>query len=107
MILTTSPIAARSTRTKTADKIAKVVIDNWESYGRLPSIAVGQAFVESGLGSGGSNIFGVNGCRGLGIESATIGYLKCLSNEYFKGQGAFSLDREYQLSVIMIISIPP
>ena len=85
----------------TAEIIADTCIDNWPTYGRLPSVAIGQAFVESGLGKGGSNLFGVKGGRRRSIKKSTIAYLKCLNNEYFRGEGSFILDREKQLSIIM------
>lgn len=83
-----------------AEQIAEITIDRWNWYGRLPSVAIGQAFVESGLGAGG-NLFGVNGHAGRGVYSSTIGYLECLRNQYFRGEGSFSLSPEYQLAVIM------
>lgn len=82
-------------------QIADICKDQWPSYGRLPSVAIAQAYVESGIFSGGRNLYGVRGCSGLGVYDATIRYLKCLNNQYFRGEGAFSLDPEYQLSVIM------
>lgn len=90
-----------SSRTKTAEIIADTCIDNWPTYGRLPSVAIGQAFVESGLGTGGSNLFGVKGGRRRNARQSTIAYLKCLNNKYFRGEGSFILDREKQLSIIM------
>ena len=85
----------------TADAIADICIKEWDTYGILPSVALGQAFVESGLGSGGSNLFGVNGCRGLGPVSATYRYLQCLHNGYFKGTMAFKKTPEEQMYYIL------
>lgn len=83
------------------EKIADISVDQWPSYGRLPSVTIAQGIVESGLYSGGNNLYGVIGCSGLDIYDATIRYFECLNNQYFRGEGAFSLDPEYQLSVIM------
>lgn len=88
-------------RENTADAIADICIQEWDTYGILPSVAVGQAFVESGLGSGGSNLFGVNGCFGLGPVSATYRYLQCLHNEYFKGRAAWKETPEEQMYYIL------
>ena len=88
-------------RENTADAIADICIQEWNTYGILPSVAVGQAFVESGLGSGGSNLFGVNGCFGLGPVSATYKYLQCLHNEYFKGKAAWKDSPEEQMYYIL------
>ena len=85
----------------TADAIADITLNEYPTYGRLPSIAVGQAFVESELGKGGNNLFGVRGQSGRDTVSATYGYLNCLDNQYFRGEGSFILDREEQLAIIM------
>lgn len=85
----------------TADAIADICIEEHPTYGILPSVAVAQAFVESGLGSGGSNLFGVNGCFGLETVSATYRYLQCLHNEYFKGKAAWKDSPEEQMFYIL------
>lgn len=94
-------LALSNSAKSTAEQIAEITVASWNLYGRLPSVAIGQAFVESGLGSGGTNLFGVNGHSGRGVYSSTIGYLECLRNQYFRGEGSFSLSPEYQLAVIM------
>lgn len=100
MVQSKTSSALTTRQKKTADEIADICISNWDTYGRLPSIAVGQAFVESGLGSG-PNLFGVMGQSGRSVYGSTIGYLECLRNEYFRGEGAFVLDREEHLSIVM------
>lgn len=97
----TPSLALTSSRKDTADAIADICIEEWDTYGILPSVAVGQAFVESGLGSGGSNLFGVNGCSRLGPVSATYRYLQCLHNEYFKGKAAWKDSPEEQMYYIL------
>lgn len=97
----TPSLALTSSRKDTADAIADICIEEWDTYGILPSVAVAQAFVESGLGSGGSNLFGVNGCSGLGPVSATYRYLQCLHNEYFKGKAAWKDSPEEQMYYIL------
>ena len=84
-----------------SDQIADICIEEWPTYGILPSIAVGQSFVESTLGRVGSNLFGVNGCSGLDVASATYRYLQCMHNRYFRGEMAHITDREEQLAIIM------
>ena len=93
--------ALSTSRKNTADAIADICIEEWETYGILPSVAIGQAFVESGLGSGGSNLFGVNGCSGLGPVSATYRYLQCLHNGFFKGRAAWKDSPEDQMYYIL------
>ena len=94
-------LALSRSQQNTADAIADISIEEWPTYGILPSIAVSQAFIESGLGSGGSNLFGVNGCFGLDIVSATYRYLQCLHNEFFKGKAAWKDSPEEQLYYIL------
>ena len=93
--------ALSTSRQNTADAIADICIEEWDIYGILPSVAIGQAFVESGLGSGGSNLFGVNGCSGLGPVSATYRYLQCLHNGFFKGRAAWKDSPEEQMYYIL------
>ena len=93
--------ALSTSRENTADAIADICIEEWPTYGILPSVAVAQAFVESGLGSGGSNLFGVNGCFGLETVLATYRYLQCLHNEFFKGKAAWKDSPEEQLYYIL------
>lgn len=93
--------ALTTSRENTADIISDICIQEWDTYGILPSVAIGQAFVESGLGSGGSNLFGVNGCSGLGPVSATYRYLQCLHNGFFKGKAAWKDSPEEQMYYIL------
>lgn len=73
-----------------ADRIAQIAIDNYNTYGVLPSIAVTQAFIESTLGdfpSNSHNYFGI--CAGdIGYSSfydGVIGYLKVINNGRYDG----------------------
>ena len=101
MFQTDTSLALTHSQENTADARADISIEEYPTYGILPSVAVSQAFVESGLGSGGSNIFGVNGCRGLDPISATYRYLQCLHNEYFKGKAAWKDSPEEQMYYIL------
>lgn len=92
--------ALSKTRNNVADRIADICIEEYNTYGILPSVAVGQAFVESGLYSG-PNLFGVNGCSGLSVEAATYRYLQCLHNGYFKGTAAFKESPSEQMYYIL------
>ena len=93
--------ALSSTRNDVADRIADICIKEYDTYGILPSVAVGQGFVESGLYCGGHNLFGVNGCSGLSVEAATYRYLQCLHNGYFKGTAAFKESPSEQMYYIL------
>lgn len=73
-----------------ADVIAKIAIENYDTYGVLPSVAVVQAFIESTLGefpSNQHNYFGI--CAGdVGYSSfydGVIGYLKVINNGRYDG----------------------
>ena len=98
---TDTSLALTQSQQNTADAIADICIEEHPTYGILPSVAIGQAFVESGLGGGGSNLFGVNGCFGLDPVSATYRYLQCLHNEYFKGKAAWKDSPEEQMYYIL------
>lgn len=101
MIVRPSVTYARSHRDTVPSKIAKVVEKHYDEYGIWPSVAIGQAFVESGLYSGGRNLFGVRGCSGLSVEEATERYLQCLQNQYFRGEANFAPTPAEQLTIIM------
>lgn len=100
MIVGPSKTYARSHQDTVPSRIAKVVEKHYDEYGIWPSVAIGQAFRESTLGKG-PNMFGVRGCAGLGVEEATMGYLKCLQNKYFRGEANFAPTPAEQLTIIM------
>jgi len=83
-----------------AKTIAKICQDNWDWAGILPSVAIAQAFVESGLGVG-PNLFGCIGDAGKGVEAATISYLHVMHNQYFKGRAAFITSPSKQIASIL------
>lgn len=92
------------TQKETADTIAKIAIDNWNTYGVLPSIAVTQAFIESTLGDHcrGYNLWGIaSGAVSYGsLYEGTIGYLKVINNGCYKG-APFQKDYRVQLRKIL------
>ena len=96
--MTPSLALSRSAKS-TAKEIADICIDNWKQYGVLPSVAIAQAFIESGLGSG-PNLFGVLGCAGMGTYSSTIRYLQCINNGYYRG-APFQKDHNTQIYYIL------
>lgn len=71
-----------------ADRIAEVAIDNWETYGVLPSVAVGQAFIESTLGDHcrGYNLWGIKSgaVSYSSLDEGIHAYLKVINNGYYK-----------------------
>lgn len=71
-----------------ADEIAQVAIEEWETYGVLPSVAVGQAFIESTLGDHckGYNLWGIkSGAVTYGsLDEGIHAYLKVINNGYYK-----------------------
>lgn len=72
-----------------ADIIANICLNNWDDYGVLPSVAIGQAFVESTIGKHcrGYNLWGINSGRGYNYSSlreGTFAYLKVINNGYYK-----------------------
>lgn len=71
-----------------ADRIAEVAIDNWETYGVLPSVAVGQAFIESTLGDHcrGYNLWGIKSgaVTYSSLDEGIHAYLKVINNGYYK-----------------------
>lgn len=73
-----------------ANKIARVVINKYDEYGVLPSVAVSQAFIESTLGmhkSNKHNYFGIrSGAVGYSsFEEGVEAYLKVINNGRYDG----------------------
>ena len=96
----TQSLALSRSAKSTAKQIADICIKEWDNYGIWPSVAIAQAFVESGLGSG-PNLFGCLGHAGRGTESATYGYLGVLQNQYFRGRANFAQDPDTQIGLIL------
>lgn len=71
-----------------ANEIAKIVSDNWEEYGCLPSVCIAQAMIESTLGEHciSYNYWGINQGRTRyeTLEDGVFGYMKCINNGYYK-----------------------
>jgi hypothetical protein len=87
-----------------ADRIAEVAIENWETYGVLPSIAVGQAFIESTLGDHcrGYNLWGIKSGAVTynSLDEGIIAYLKVINNGYYK-DAPFCKDWKTQIRRIL------
>lgn len=71
-----------------ADTIAHTVANNYEEYGVLPSVAVGQAMQESQLGKRcpKNNLWGIStgGYASYNsLEDGIFSYMKCLNNGYY------------------------
>lgn len=89
-----------------ADQIAEVTIANYDTYGVLPSVAVGQAFCESTLGKFPINDFNYWGLRARkgwrafnSLEEGTIGYLETINNGRYD-KALFNKDYKEQLKYI-------
>ena len=91
-------------KTKTADKIAEICIENWEEYGVLPSVAVAQAFIESTLGKNcsGYNLWGVKSGKEQysSLKEGTLRYLEVINNGYYEG-APFQKNYKKQLKAIL------
>lgn len=76
------------TQKKRADKIVKICTQKYKKYGVLPSVCLGQAMVESGIGRKcrANNLWGLRCGRASysSLESGTEAYLKCINNGYYK-----------------------
>ena len=105
------PLKAASTRTLTksqqanADYIGNYVIEHYDEYQVLPSIAVAQAFVESTLGDHCSdyNLWGIrSGAEHYGsLEEACIRYLNVINNGRYDGALG---NKSYESSIQHIIN---
>lgn len=75
-------------QSRRADKITRYCTDNYNKYGVLPSVCLGQAIAESSLGERCSrfNYWGINCCRTSysSLQSGTLAYLKVINNGYYK-----------------------
>ena len=89
---------------KTAERIAKVCMDNYEKYGVLPSVCVGQAFIESTLGEhcNGNNLWGIRSGKEhySTLEEGVFRYLEVINNGYYKG-APFQKDYHKQIRIIL------
>lgn len=87
-----------------ADEIARVVTDNWETYGVLPSVAVAQAYVESSLGKrcAGNNLWGIaSGDEHYdSLYDGILRYCEVINEDYYKG-APFMKDWNSQLDRIL------
>lgn len=77
------------TQEKKANKIVKICTKKYKKYGVLPSVCLGQAMVESGIGRRcrANNLWGLRCGRASysSLESGTVAYLRCINNGYYKG----------------------
>lgn len=87
-----------------ADRIAQFCMENWEKYGVLPSVCVGQAFIESTLGEhcSGNNMWGIrSGAESYNsVESGVLRYLQVINNGCYKG-APFQKDYHRQIRIIL------
>ena len=76
------------TQEKKANKIVKICTKKYKKYGVLPSVCLGQAMVESGIGRRcrANNLWGLRCGRASysSLENGTVAYLKCINNGYYK-----------------------
>lgn len=89
-IITKKDTTLKGVRKERADRIAKVCIDSYKKYGVLPSVCVGQAFQETGIGTAynNGNLWGICSNRYGGytsIEAGCLKYLRVINNGYYKG----------------------
>ena len=105
MMMSTPCKALSKDQWKRADIIAEVAAENWEEYGVLPSVAVGQAFIESTLGKhcSGNNLWGINsGAEHYSsLESGTMRYLKVINNGCYPGA---PFEKNYSRQITKIIN---
>lgn len=104
-IVKKSDTSLKGVRKRNADRIAKVCIKNYDTYGVLPSVSVAQAFIETGIGTAynNGNLWGISS-RNYGgfssIEAGCIAYLKVINNGYYKG-APFAGSYQKQISRII------
>lgn len=104
-IIKSSDTKLTGIRKANADRIAKVCIDNYSTYGIFPSVCVAQAFCETGIGTAynNGNLWGLctNNYAGYSsMEAGCIAYLKCVNHEWYKG-ASFATDYKTQLYHIL------
>jgi len=95
----------KGVRKANADRIAKVCIDNYKTYGVLPSVSVAQAFIETGIGTAynNGNLWGLCSNNFGGYSSIEIGclaYLRCINNGYYEGA---PFEKDYQTQITKIL----
>ena len=87
-----------------ADRIAEICMEHWDEYGVLPSVCVGQAFIESTLGThcSGYNMWGIrSGAESYdSVESGVMRYLQVINNGCYKG-APFQRDYHKQIRIIL------
>lgn len=88
-----------------ADFIARVVSENWETYGVLPSVAVVQACNESSLGvhCSGNNLWGIlsGAVTYPSLEAGCYGYMRVVTNTNYYKNVTFQKDYHVQLRHIL------
>ena len=104
-IVKKSDTKLKGVRKANADRIAKVCIDNYNTYGVLPSVSVAQAFIETGIGTAynNGNLWGLssnNFGEYSSIENGCLAYLKCINNGYYKG-APFAKNYQTQITKIL------
>lgn len=101
----TNAFALSKVQEDRADKLAKICIANWEKYGVLPSVCIGQAMEETGLGTAynNGNLWGI--CSGRvsysSIEDGCMAYLKVINNKNYYPDASFKEDYREQLKNIL------
>jgi flagellum-specific peptidoglycan hydrolase FlgJ len=88
-----------------ADNLAKACVENYAEYGVLPSVCIGQAFIESHIGVDHSqtdyNWWGIASCN-IGYSTfndGVIGYLSTINNGYYPN-APFNTDPYSTISAI-------
>ncbi|MEE3344544.1 MAG: glucosaminidase domain-containing protein [Bacilli bacterium] len=88
-----------------ADNLAKACVENYKEYGVLPSVCIGQAFIESHIGVDHSqtdyNWWGIASCN-IGystFDEGVIGYLSTINNGYYSN-APFNTDPYSTISAI-------
>ena len=71
-----------------AERITDVCTEEWYTYGVLPSVCIGQAFVESTLGEhcNGNNLWGIkSGAESYSsLEAGVYRYMQVINNGYYR-----------------------
>lgn len=100
-----SQVTLTGTMKTNADNLAKACIENYEEYGVLPSVCIGQAYIESHIGVNHSksdyNWWGIASCN-IGYSTfndGVIGYLSTINNGYYPN-APFNTDPYSTISAI-------
>ena len=98
-------VALTGTMKGNADALAKACVENYEEYGVLPSVCIGQAYIESHIGVNHSksdyNWWGIASCN-IGYSTfndGVIGYLSTINNGYYPN-APFNTDPYSTISAI-------